>query len=213
MTTCAGLQPAPAQGKASVIAPSSHTQAATALIDNRRPRLTAAEQSCTDTTSGGLPDLPSCASRHPRHHLHRALGCERNLDQPQSARSVRAPHRAADILRLHTYAVRAERLAELDEIRVLELRADMASAEYAILEFSDRTEGVVVEHQHGEVQVERARGGELLHGEQEAAIAADRHHRLLRASELRADSRWQGVAERAVRSGVDQRARLIRRHE
>src|SRR6185436_15762775 len=108
----------------------------------------------------------SAVSRHPGHHLGRPTRRKRYLDQPQSSSFVSPTDGRAETLRLDPHRLSSKRVAEFDEVWVLERSANVTAPEHAILIFAYRAEAVVVEHQHDEIEIQCTRSGEFLHGEQ-----------------------------------------------
>ena len=105
------------------------------------------------------------------------------------------PGRSLALLQLHHLA--AEALADHLEVRREDVdadRVDLARDHVGL----DLAIAVVVPQQHDHRRLRLARGGQLLDGELQAAIADQAHHRPLRRRQLRADRRRQRIAERAV---------------
>src|ERR1700737_3936219 len=118
--------------------------------------------------AGHLDELPRRGHRSDRH-----------FDQRRHVAPLeRPPKREAQLLRIaRALGPGAEALGVKHEIRIAEIACDHPVAVLLLLDPPHIAEGAVVEHDDCERDVVAHGGGELVRGEEKAAVARDRYHR------------------------------------
>ena len=123
-------------------------------------------------------------------------------------REMAAPSSSGDFTRS---ACEAEAFAQLDEVRIAQVAGDGAVVEGLLLDALDVAVGAVAEHDRDHADAV-LRGRRHLHGgEQEAAVAADRHDRRVGLGDLDAERGGVAPAQRALVAGRQEGARLVGR--
>ncbi len=118
-------------------------------------------------------------------------------------RGLAALHRAAERRReirgiADHFAMAAECLDELGEIRIGQSRAGDTARIRTFLVHADRAVHLVVEHQHDRRDAVVERGGDLLSGHQETAVANHADHHAIGERDLGADRGGNAVAHRTI---------------
>src|SRR5262245_33123306 len=140
--------------------------------------------------------LPDGAQRRRRSDR---VGVDLQLYERRLAGARGALERRREILgALHGLAVPAEGARVRCEVRVLQVGAEHPRGILALLMHADGAVETVVHHQRHEIRTVLRRGGDLLTGHEEVAIAAETEHRALRLGQLRRDRRRIAVAHRAI---------------
>ena len=100
---------------------------------------------------------------------------------------------------------------EPEEVGVVQLGVDVTALVGAVLDVLDRAVGGVVVDDRDHPEAIPRRGGQLLRGHDEAAVAADRDDRPVAQGRGRPDGRRERPAQRDVVRRVEERARDVRR--